>query len=146
MKRLLWIMLAVAMLSACQKETFPLTMEDAIKKVEKIIEKYPDRDWYASKSPIEPGTVLQYSFLGVRYDRPELMKEYASPGYKAWLIVLAEDLSGGPDSEDCLHLFVNADSGKVEQVWLHGRVIVEWGSDPYSRYLEYGDIFSEDDE
>jgi len=146
MKRLLWIMLAVAMLSACQKETFPLTMEDAIMKVSNIIDKYPDRDWYASKYPLEPATALQYSFLGVVYDRPALMHDYVSPGYRAWLIVLAEDQSGGPDSEDCLHLFVNADSGKVEQVWLHGRVIVEWGSDPYSRYLEYGDIFSEDDE
>ena len=139
-------MLAIAMLYACQKDTFPLTMDGAIKKVEKIIEKYPDRDWYASKNPISPSTVLQYSSLGVVWDRPELMNEYVSPPYKAWLIVLAEDPSGGPDSEECLHLFVDADTGKVEQVWLHGRVIVEWGSDPFSRSLEMPNMFSEDDE
>lgn len=146
MKRLIWIMLATTMLSACQKETFPLTMDAAIKKVEKIIEKYPDREWYASKHPISPGTVLPYSYLGVVWDRPELMNEYVSPPYKAWLIVLAEDPYGGPDSDKCLHLFVNADTGTVEQVWLLGRVIIEWGSDPYSRFLEMPNKFSEDDE
>ena len=142
MKRSFWIMLAIAMLYACQKDTFPLTMDGAIKKVEKIIEKYPDRDWYASEYPISPRTVLQYSSLGVVWDRPELMNEYVSPPYKAWLIVLAEDPYGGPDSEKCLHLFVDADTGKVEQIWLNGRVIVEWGSDPFSRWLGMDSIAS----
>ena len=146
LKHLLIAFIMILVLPSCQKEGPVLSMEDAINRVEKIIEKYPDRDWFASKSTIEPGSVLRFFPWGFMPDDIEMTQKYISPDYRAWLIVLAEDVSGLHPDLDCLHLFVDADSGKVEQVWLHGRVIVEWGSDPYSRYLEYGDIFSEDDE
>ena len=70
-------------LTACQKDSFPLTMDAAIKKVEKVIKQYPNRDWFASKSIIEPGTVLKYSKFGQLWDDPELIHEYVSPNYRA---------------------------------------------------------------
>lgn len=119
-------------LTACQKETFPLTMDAAIKKVEKVIKQYPNRDWFASKSIIEPGTVLKYSKFGQLWDDPELIHEYVSPNYRAWLVVIVMDPSiNGTD--ECLHLFVDADTGNYTEVWLKGQVIVEWGSTPFSR-------------
>lgn len=134
MKRIVVLFVAIIAIVACEKESQILTMDEAVKKVEKIIKKYPDRGWYASKNIIEPNTVLQYSKYGMIWDHSELMHEYVSPGYKAWLIVLGEEISSSSfESYDCLHLFVNASTGKYEQVWLDGRVILEWGSDPYSR-------------
>ena len=122
-------------LTACQKDSFPLTMDTAIKKVEKIIKQYPSRDWYASKSIIAPETVLQYSQFGKLWDDPEMIHEYVSPNYRAWLVVIMSDSSiNGTD--ECLHLFVDADTGNYTKVWLKGQAIVEWGSTPYSRAMQ----------
>lgn len=137
MKRLIVLCVAMVALVACEKEPHILTMDDAVRKVQSVIKAHPNRDWYASKSIVEPGTVLQYSFAGVSWDAPERMHEFISPDYRAWLIVLAEDYSlNSLEQYDCLHLFVNAETGKYEQLWLSGRAVLDWGSDPYSRYLE----------
>ena len=119
-------------LTACQKDSFPLTMDAAIKKVEKVIKQYPNRDWFASKSIIEPGTVLKYSKFGQLWDDPELIHEYVSPNYRAWLVVIVMDPSVN-GTDECLHLFVDADTGNYTEVWLKGQAIVEWGSTPFSR-------------
>ena len=119
-------------LMACQKDSFPLTMDAAIKKVEKVIKQYPNRDWFASKSIIEPGTVLKYSKFGQLWDDPELIHEYVSPNYRAWLVVIVMDPSVN-GTDECLHLFVDADTGNYTEVWLKGQAIVEWGSTPFSR-------------
>ena len=119
-------------LTACQKDSFPLTMDAAIKKVEKVIKQYPNRDWFASKSIIEPGTVLKYSKFGQLWDDPELIHEYVSPNYRAWLVVIVMDPSVN-GTDECLHLFVDADTGHYTEVWLKGQAIVEWGSTPFSR-------------
>lgn len=134
MKRIVALFVILSFLSACQKESFPQTMDSAVKKVEKIINQYPGRDWYASKGMIEPETVLRYSPFGKDWDNPELVREYVSPPFRAWLIMIAGD--GSIDSTDeCLHLFVDADSGNYTQTWLKGQAIVEWGSTPYSRAI-----------
>ena len=125
--------MTLAALTACQKEeSFPLTMDAAIKKVEKIIKQYPNRDWFASKDIIEPDTVLKYSKFGQLWDDPELIHEYTSPNYRAWLVVIVMDPSVD-GTDECLHLFVNVDTGEYTEVWLKGQAIVEWGSTPYSR-------------
>ena len=136
MKKLCILLITLSALTACQRDSFPLSMEAAIKKVEGIIKQYPNRDWYASKNMIDPGTVLQYSAFGGRWDNPELIHEYVSPDYRAWLVMIAEDgrLDSAPD--ECLHLFIDADTGDYTQVWLKGQAIVEWGSSPYTRFLQ----------
>lgn len=135
MKRLIVLFMTLVALTACQKDSFPLTMDTAIKKVEKIIKKYPGRDWYASKSIIAPETVLQYSQFGKLWDDPEMIHEYVSPNYRAWLVVIMSDSSiNGTD--ECLHLFVDADTGNYTEVWLKGQAIVEWGSTPFSRAMQ----------
>lgn len=135
MKRLIVLFMTLVALTACQKDSFPLTMDTAIKKVEKIIKQYPGRDWYASKSIIAPETVLQYSQFGKLWDDPEMIHEYVSPNYRAWLVVIMSDSSiNGTD--ECLHLFVDADTGNYTEVWLKGQAIVEWGSTPYSRAMQ----------
>lgn len=133
MKRLIALFMTLAALTACQKDSFPLTMDAAIKKVEKVIKQYPNRDWFASKSIIEPGTVLKYSKFGQLWDDPELIHEYVSPNYRAWLVVIATDESYDSSPDECLHLFVDADTGDYTEVWLKGQAIVEWGSTPFSR-------------
>ena len=127
------LFVAVAALMSCQKENRPLTMTAAIKKVDKVIRRYPDRDWYASKETIAPGTILQYSRWGKHWDDPELMHEYVSPDYCAWLVMIGENQSLDAAPDECLHLFIDADSGEYLEVWLKGQAIVEWGSTPYSR-------------
>ena len=135
MKRLITLFISLVALTACQKDSFPLTMGTAIKKVEKIIKQYPGRDWYASKSIIAPETVLQYSEFGKLWDDPEMIHEYVSPNYRAWLVVIASDPSIN-GTEECLHLFIDADTGEYTEVWLKGMAIVEWGSTPYSRAMQ----------
>lgn len=135
MKRLIVLFMTLVALTACQKETFPLTMDAAIKKVEKIIKQYPNRDWFASKDIIEPGTVLKYSQFGKLWDNPELIHEYTSPNYRAWLVMIATD-PAFDGTDECLHLFVDADTGNYTEVWLKGQAIVEWGSTPYSRAMQ----------
>lgn len=132
MKRLIALFMTLVALTACQKDSFPLTMDAAIKKVEKVIKQYPNRDWFASKSIIEPGTVLKYSKFGQLWDDPELIHEYVSPNYRAWLVVIVMDPSVN-GTDECLHLFVDADTGNYTEVWLKGQAIVEWGSTPFSR-------------
>lgn len=135
MKRLIVLFMTLVALTACKKDSFPLTMDTAIKKVEKIIKQYPGRDWYASKSIIAPETVLQYSQFGKLWDDPEMIHEYVSPNYRAWLVVIMSNSSiNGTD--ECLHLFVDADTGNYTEVWLKGQAIVEWGSTPYSRAMQ----------
>ena len=135
MKRLIVLFMTLVALTACQKDSFPLTMDTAIKKVEKIIKQYPSRDWYASKSIIAPETVLQYSQFGKLWDDPEMIHEYVSPNYRAWLVVIVSD-SSIHGTDECLHLFVDADTGNYSEVWLKGQAIVEWGSTPYSRAMQ----------
>lgn len=136
MKRLIVLFMTLVALTACQKESFPLTMDAAIKKVEKIIKQYPNRGWYASKNTLEPRAILQYSQFGNHWDFPEAIHEFTAPDYRAWLVMLAEDFSGTTPNFDCLHLFINVETGKVEQVWLKGQAIVEWGSTPSSRAMQ----------
>jgi hypothetical protein len=133
MKRLIALFMTLVALTACQKDSFPLTMDAAIKKVEKVIKQYPHRDWFASKSIIEPGTVLKYSKFGQLWDDPELIHEYVSPNYRAWLVVIATDESYDSSPDECLHLFIDADTGNYTEKWLKGQAIVEWGSTPFSR-------------
>ena len=129
---LISLMLLLFGVNACQKDTFPLTMDMAIEKVEGVISQYPGRDWFASRDIIEPGTVLNYSLFGVIWDDPEMISQYVSPNFRAWLVMIAEN-SSIDSAEDCLHLFVDVDTGNYTQVWLKGRAIVEWGSTPDSR-------------
>ncbi len=135
MKRLIALFITLVALTACQKDSFPLTMDTAIKKVEKILKQYPNRDWYASKSIIAPGTVLQYSQFGKLWDDPEMIHEYVSPNFRAWLVVIVSD-SSLHGTDECLHLFIDADTGNYSEVWLKGQAIVEWGSTPYSRAMQ----------
>ena len=135
MKRLIALLMTLVALTACQKDSFPLTMDTAIKKVEKVLKQYPNRDWFASKDIIAPGTVLQYSQFGKLWDNPELIHEYVSPDYRAWLVVIAQ-VPSIDSTDECLHLFIDADTGEYSEVWLKGMAIVEWGSTPYSRSVQ----------
>ena len=62
--------------------------------------------------------------------------EYVSPNYRAWLVVIAEDNNYDAAPDECLHLFIDADTGEYSEVWLKGMAIVEWGSTPYSRAMQ----------
>ena len=135
LKRLIALFITLLALTACQKESFPLTMDAAIKKVHKIIKQYPSREWYASKSIIAPETVLQYSQFGKLWDDPGMIHEYVSPNYRAWLVVIGQDESIN-SADECLHLFIDADTGKYTEVWLKGMAIVEWGSTPFYRAMQ----------
>lgn len=132
MKRLIALFMTLVALTACQKDSFPLTMDAAIKKVEKVIKQYPNSDWFASKDIIEPGSILKYSYSGVLWEDPEEIHEYVSPNYRAWLVMITQDISV-TGTDESLHLFVDADTGKYTEVWLKGQAIVEWGSTPFSR-------------
>ena len=135
MKRLIALFMTLVALTACQKESFPLTMDAAIKKVEKIIKQHPKSDWFASKDIIEPGTVLKYSEFGVLWEDPEEIHEYVSPNYRAWLVMITQDISV-TGTDESLHLFIDSDTGNYTEVWLKGQVIVEWGSTPFSRAMQ----------
>ncbi len=135
MKRLIALFITLVALTACQKDSFPLTIDSAIKRAEKILKQYPGRDWYASKNIVAPETVLQYSQFGKLWDDPRMIHEYVSPNYRAWLVMLAED-SSFESADECLHIFIDAYTGDYSQVWLKGQVIVEWGSTPFSRAMQ----------
>lgn len=126
------LFLVMVTMSACRKESFPLTMDAAIGKVENIIGQYPRRDWFASKDIIPSETVLQYSQFGIVFPDPGKMHEYTTPGYRSWLVMIAED-GAIEGADDCLHIFIDADTGDYTQVWLKGQAIVQWGSTPVSR-------------
>lgn len=132
MKRLIALFMTLVALTACQKDSFPLTMDAAIKKVEKVIKQYPNSDWFASKDIIEPGSILKYSYSGVLWEDPEEIHEYVSPNYRAWLVMITQDISV-TGTDESLHLFVDADTGNYTEKWLKGQAIVEWGSTPFSR-------------
>lgn len=129
-------MIAITMV-ACEKESHILTMDEAREKAEKIIKKYPNRTWYISESILEPRTVIHYCSFGFvpKEDSERVLHEYVTPDYRAWLVMLSEDASGPYLDTRCLHVFVNAETGKCEEVWLDGQAIVEWGDDAISRWM-----------
>lgn len=140
MKRFILLMAVVAMIS-CEKESesFPLTMDGAVAKVEKVMKKYSGCNWYASKNIIEPSTVIQYSFNGkVSEDSPDAVHDYISPDFRSWLVML--DMVKNPNEllgvvQGRLWIFVNVDTGEYEEDWVDGMPVIEWGSDPVSRYM-----------
>lgn len=140
MKRFILLMAVVVMIS-CEKESesFPLTMDGAVAKVEKVMKEYPGCSWYASKNIIEPSTVIQYSFNGkVSEECPDAVHDYISPDYRSWLVMLNVGVSGGVinlGAQSLLWIFVNVDTGEYEEDWVDGMPVIEWGSDPVSRYM-----------
>ena len=118
---------------SCQKEPscdydFPLSQTDAVKVVKSITNKYQDRDLFISKEIIRSASVLKYSELG---GPSESYSTLTSPGFDAWLIVICPDRNvNGPCEQ--IHLFVNVNNAKYEQIKVEGQVIVEWDESYYT--------------
>ena len=97
---------------------------DALKIVEPITNKYPDRWVDVSDKVIPAGTVLEYSSLGIKMDLDSVFT-LQSPEYESWLVVLGPDPKANGGQEQS-HYFINTSSGEYCEQKVVGRVIVEW--------------------
>lgn len=101
-----------------------ISKEDALKIVEPITSKYPDRWVDISDEIIPAGTRIAYNTLGHQLDIDD--RSYClSPDYDSWLLVIDNDASI-TGSHRHIHLFVNIVSGEYSTMELEGRAIIEW--------------------
>ena len=110
-------------------DTLRLSKEDALKIVEPITSKYPDRWVDISNDIIPAGTSIAYNPLGHIREVDDL-KYYNSPNFDAWLLVIEGDLSI-MGIQPITHIFVNVVTGEYITVELNGRAIIEWDSSRY---------------
>ena len=105
-------------------DTVRISKWDAMKIVEPITSKYPDRWVDISNEIIPAGTEIDYNAFGVWSDIDEMFS-HMSPDSDSWLIVIGPDLSINA-RQTLLHLFVNVKTGEVIEKWLNGMAIVKW--------------------
>lgn len=97
---------------------------DALKIVEPITNKYPDRWVDISDSIIPAKTSIAYNTIGYPLEIDDL-SYCTSPEFDSWLIVVGFN----PNSlgkQTLLHLFVNTLTGEIIEYWLDGKAIVQW--------------------
>ena len=121
--------LFVDTLSLNKADSLQISKWDALKIVEPITSKYPDRWVDISNSIIPANTSIAYNNLGEYLDVDNL-SYLLSPDYDSWLLSLGCNQSF-LGKQEVLHLFVNVNTGEFKEVYLEGRAIVEWD---YSRY------------
>ena len=97
---------------------------DALKIVEPITSKYPDRWVDISNDIIPAGSTIAYNMLGHVMEIDD--RSYiTSPDFDSWLLVVGYDPSF-LGKQNLLHLFVNIESGDIIERWIEGRAIVDW--------------------
>ena len=110
-------------------DTVRISKWDAMKIVEPITSKYPDRWVDISNEIIPAGTRIAYNETGHFMDIDDL-SYYDSPDFDSWLLVIESDLSiMGLQSQT--HIFVNTSTGEFTTIDLDGRAIVEWDTSRY---------------
>ena len=97
---------------------------DALKIVEPITSKYPDRTVFISDQLIPADTEIAYNMLGHVMDIDDL-SYYKTPEFDSWLILIEGDESIMGE-QPILHLFVDAQTGQYTEVELRGKAIVGW--------------------
>lgn len=110
-------------------DTIMVSKWDALKIVEPITSKYPDRWVDISNDVIPANSIIAYNDLGVQLEVDDLQYTI-SPDYDSWLLSLGYDQSF-LGKQSILHFYVNVYTGEYKEVNLEGRAIVEWD---YSRY------------
>ena len=113
-----------------QSDSIIISKWDALKIVEPITSKYPDRWVDISNDVISANTRIAYNPLGHIREIDDL-SYYTSPDNDAWLLVLEGDLSI-MGTQPITHIFVNAVTGKYDTVELNGRAIVDWDTSRYN--------------
>lgn len=101
-----------------------VSKEVALKIVEPITNKYPDR-WVDISNDIIPAqTRIAYNTMGHRVDVDDC-SYCQSPDFDSWLLVIDKEpaLLG---KKHLLHIFVDIQSGVYSTMELEGRAIVEW--------------------
>ena len=83
---------------------------DALKIVEPITSKYPDRWVDISDKIILPATTIAYNTMGYRVDRDDL-SYCKSPEFASWLVVIGKDVSI-LGRQRLVHIFINIDSSQ----------------------------------
>lgn len=101
-----------------------VTKEEALKIIEVIWQKYPERWIDISRDVVPAGSYIEYNNWGVKTSSSDALT-YISPEYDSWLLVVGPDTNiNGP--QRLLHVFLNVITGDCMEVWLDGRAIVEW--------------------
>lgn len=144
MKRCFLVALTLLTLIACQRsEDWPfdsartdnvnifskepviiISKEEALKRVEPLASRYPDRWIDISDGIIPAGTTIAYNLMGHHVDVDDCAY-VQSPDYDAWLLVIEKD----PDilgAQSLVHIFVDVESGSYTTMELEGRAIIEW--------------------
>lgn len=120
----------------------PISKEAALKIIEPISSKYPDRRVDISDEIIPAGTSIAYNTMGHQVDVDD--RTYCqSPDYDSWLLVIDKDASI-LGRQQLIHIFVDVESGCFSIMELEGRAIVKW--DTSRNVYVHSDIISEIDE
>lgn len=111
-------------LSYNKDNTIKISKWDALKIVEPITSKYPDRWVDVSNNVIRAGTKIEYSTYGVK-EAEEYATYFNSPSFDSWLLVVGANLAiNGRQTR--LHLFVNIETGEVVEEWVNGMAVIDW--------------------
>lgn len=110
--------------SALKEATHIINKKDALRIVEPITNKYPDRWVDISNEIIPAGARIEYSIYGVR-SKAEGALFFDSPQYDSWLLLIGPDTSIN-GCQTLLHLFVNIQTGEVSELWIDGMAVIEW--------------------
>lgn len=105
-------------------DTIKISKWDALKIVEPITSRYPDRWVEISNELIPAETKIEYSTSGLKANEDAALF-FESPGYDSWLLVVGPDVTMN-NSEALLHLFVDIESGEITDKWIEGMAVVEW--------------------
>lgn len=109
--------------SSDKSEQF-ISKEKALKIIEPIADKYPDRWIDISSDVIPSGSRIAYNSFGEKSELEDI-QYYDSPKYDSWLLVVGPDVTiNGP--QKLLHIFMNVQTGGLSEVWLEGRAIMDW--------------------
>ncbi len=110
--------------SSSENDSSIISKEDALRIVEPITSKYPDRWVDVSNEIILAGTKIAYNTMGHQVDIED--RSYCqSPDYDSWLLVIDKDASY-LGSQHLIHIFVDVNSGVYSSIELEGRAIIEW--------------------
>ena len=110
--------------SASGDHTPHISKEEALKIVEPITSKYPDRWVDISNEIILAGTEISYNQLGHVIEVDDI-SYITSPTFDAWLIVIGFNPTY-LGKQELLHIFVSVETGEISEQWVNGKAIVEW--------------------
>ena len=105
-------------------DSLSINKEDALKIVEPITSKYPDRWVDISNTIIPAGTRIAFNTMGHQLDVDDC-SYCQSPDYDSWLIVIDNDVSV-TGTWQLTHIFVDVKTGRYSTMELNGRAIIKW--------------------